>query len=375
MPYGTKHILLVEDEAIIRMATKMILERNGFSVAISSSGEESISMVNQNPSIDLVLMDINLGKGIDGTEAAQAILAAHDIPVIFLSSHTEREVVEKTEGITSYGYIVKDSGETVLLASIKMAFKLFESRKALAHSRDLMSYIIAHNRSGVAVHDRDFKYVYVSKRYLEDYNLLEQDIIGRHHYEVFPDLPQKWRDVHKKALFGEVSSAEDDIFERADGSVQFTRWECRPWYEADGSIGGFIVYTEDITKRMLTEKAAKKSEGKYRAIIQTMKDGFYTVDMGGKFTDVNESYSRMSGYSIEELLGMGITDIDVLDDADAVSDRIETIKRLGSIDFTSKHRRKDGSVYEVEVSARCHNDELLCFCRDANRYTVSTVNR
>jgi DNA-binding NarL/FixJ family response regulator len=97
-------------------------------------------------------MDINLGPGIDGTDAAQAILVEHDIPVLFLSSHTEPEVVEKTEGITSYGYIVKNSGEMVLFASIKMAFRLFESKKALAHSHDLMDYIIAYNKSGVAVH-------------------------------------------------------------------------------------------------------------------------------------------------------------------------------------------------------------------------------
>jgi PAS domain S-box-containing protein len=375
MSSGMKHILLVEDEAIICMATKMILERNGFNVVTVADGEKSIEIADTNPSINLILMDINLGTGIDGTEAAQAILAKHDVPIIFLSSHTEPEVVEKTEGITSYGYIVKNSGETVLLASIKMAFKLFESKRALAHSRDLMSYIIAHNRSGVAVHDREYKYVYVSKQYLEDYNLLEQDIIGKHHYEVFPDLPQKWRDVHKKALMGEVSSAEDDIFERADGSVQYTRWECRPWYEADGSIGGFIIYTEDITRKKLAEIAIRKSEEKYRATIHTMKDGFWTVNMDGKFTDVNESYSRMSGYSISELLGMGIADIDVLDNYNAISDRIDTIRRQGSYDFVSKHRRKDGLVIEVEISARCHDDEILCFCRDITKNAASTANR
>jgi PAS domain S-box-containing protein len=215
--------------------------------------------------------------------------------------------------------------------------------------------------------------VYVSKQYLEDYNLLERDVIGKHHYVVFPDLPQKWREVHKRALMGEVSSAEDDIFERADGSVQYTRWECRPWYEADASIGGFIIYTEDITRKKLAEIAIRKSEEKYRAIIRTMKDGFWTLDMRGKFTDVNESYSRMSGYSIDELLGMGIGDIDLLDDDEAISSRIDKIRRQGSDDFESRHRRKDGSVFDVEVSARFHGDEILCFCRHTNRAAASGI--
>lgn len=110
--------------------TRMILERNGFNVSTVANGEKSIETMDPNPSVNLILMDINQGTGIDGTEGAQAILARHDVPIIFLSSHTEPEVLERTEGITSYGYIVKNSGETVLLASIKMAFKLFESKRA-----------------------------------------------------------------------------------------------------------------------------------------------------------------------------------------------------------------------------------------------------
>jgi DNA-binding NarL/FixJ family response regulator len=73
---------------------------------------------------------------MDGTEAAQEILQKRKLPLVFLSSHTEREVVEKTEGITSYGYIVKNSGETVLIASIKMAFRLFESEQVVAESEE-----------------------------------------------------------------------------------------------------------------------------------------------------------------------------------------------------------------------------------------------
>jgi PAS domain S-box-containing protein len=141
-----------------------------------------------------------------------------------------------------------------------MAIHRKRAEDALAHSHDLMRYVLEHNRSAVAVHDRDLKYIYVSQRYLQEYNVKEHDVIGKHHYDVFPDLPQKWRGVHQRALAGEISSAEDDPYEREDGTVDWTRWECRPWYEADGSVGGFIIYTEVITERKRLEKAMIESQ-------------------------------------------------------------------------------------------------------------------
>ena len=247
----TRRILLVEDEAIIALAEKMVLERRGYEVLLAHSGEDAIRTFEESQPVDLVLMDIDLGSGMDGTVAAQAILAEREVPVVFLSSHTEPEVVDQTEKITSYGYIVKSSGETVLLASIRMAFKLFQARvnelsalRRYAHSRHLLSHIISHARTAIAVHDRDLNYLYVSEEYLKAYGVDSTHIIGRHHYEVFPDLPQKWRDVHQRCLRGEVVSAENDPFDRADGRRLWTRWECRPWFEDDGSIGGIIVNTE-----------------------------------------------------------------------------------------------------------------------------------
>lgn len=123
-----KRILLVEDEFLLAAMERGMLERDGYEVVVAPSGEKALALFEGGEAFDLVLMDINLGKGMDGTEAARRILALRDLPLAFLSSHTEKEVVETTEGITSYGYIVKNSGETVLLTSIRMAFKLFEAR-------------------------------------------------------------------------------------------------------------------------------------------------------------------------------------------------------------------------------------------------------
>jgi PAS domain S-box-containing protein len=255
-----KTILLVEDEAIIAMAEKMTLEKFGYRVLAVHHGEDAVTAVAKTPAIDLILMDIDLGKGMDGTEAAALILKERDLPVVFLSSHMEPEIVAKTEKITSYGYVVKNSSITVLDASIKMAFKLFEAKvsekkkeDALRQSEEILRYIVKHDPNAIAVYDRGLHYLAVSDRYLKDYNVREADIIGRHHYDVFPEIPQKWKDVHQRCLAGAIERDEDDHFERPDGSITYNRWECRPWHRVDGEIGGIITYTEVTTERKLAE--------------------------------------------------------------------------------------------------------------------------
>ncbi|MGV8123421.1 MAG: response regulator [Candidatus Xenobiia bacterium LiM19] len=120
-------ILFIEDNLILATAESEAINQSGYDVLIAASGEEAIVRVKTDRSIDLVLIDIALDGRIDGAEAARQILAFRDIPVVFLTSHTEQELVEKTCGITHYGYVLKNSCDIVLKSSIKMAFDLFEA--------------------------------------------------------------------------------------------------------------------------------------------------------------------------------------------------------------------------------------------------------
>jgi PAS domain S-box-containing protein len=190
--------------------------------------------------------------------------------------------------------IIELNGEPHILNVTRDITDRKEAEDALTHSHDLMRYIIEHNRSAVAVHDRDLRYIYVSKRYLDDYKVDIRDVIGKHHYDVFPYLPQKWRDVHQKALSGEISSAEDDPYVREDGTVDWTRWECRPWYEANGSIGGIIIYTEVITERKRAEQAKAKLEGQLQRAQKMESIGSLA---GGIAHDLNNILFPISGLS------------------------------------------------------------------------------
>jgi two-component sensor histidine kinase/AmiR/NasT family two-component response regulator len=136
-----KSILLVEDEVLIALDEKQQLETKGYIVQHITTGEKAVEVMRHPDSaFDLILMDIDLGSGIDGTQAAEKILEHQDIPIVFLSSHVEPEIVEKTEKISSYGYVTKSSGTVALDASIKMAIKLYNSRIETKQSQDDLLY-------------------------------------------------------------------------------------------------------------------------------------------------------------------------------------------------------------------------------------------
>jgi len=139
--FEKKILLLVEDDAVTGLASKTMLERNGYSVITAMSGEKAIEIALNNK-IDLILMDIELGGDIDGNKAAQEILSKKNIPVLFLTAHVEREMVEKVRRVTRYGYALKNSGEHVLLSSIEMAFDLYEAYEKTRESEEQMKVLL-----------------------------------------------------------------------------------------------------------------------------------------------------------------------------------------------------------------------------------------
>jgi len=148
-------ILLVEDQTIVALAERKMLERFGYAVETAATGERAVELANDKREIALVLMDIDLGPGIDGTEAARRILELRRLPIVFLTAHAEPEYVERMRSITRYGYLLKGSAEVVLRSTIETAFELFYSHERTRLQEAKYEYLFNSTLAAVALVDKN----------------------------------------------------------------------------------------------------------------------------------------------------------------------------------------------------------------------------
>ncbi|WP_051261385.1 PAS domain S-box protein [Desulfovibrio inopinatus] len=132
--------------------------------------------------------------------------------------------------------------------------------KSLRHSEHLFRMFVEYTPAAVAMFDTNICYLAASQRWYIDYGLEGEDILGKSHYEIFPEIPTRWKRIHQRVLGGEPLRANEDSFERLDGSLEWLRWDVRPWRDEDGQIGGIIMFTEVITERKRMQNELKRAK-------------------------------------------------------------------------------------------------------------------
>ena len=118
---------------------------------------------------------------------------------------------------------------------------------------------VEHAPAALAIFDREMIYIAASARWRRDYGL-SGDPVGRSHYDLFPEMPEAWKAVHRRCLNGASEKSEGERFARADGSAQWVRWEVSPWRDDDGEIGGLVIVagTADMSERLEVEAELKR---------------------------------------------------------------------------------------------------------------------
>ena len=355
MSYKNKTLLLVENDAVIADNESTMLHNNGFEVSVVYSGEQAVEYIKKNSKIDLVLMEIDLGDGIDGTQAARMISNIKDIPVIFLTNNSEKESFKKMRKITRYGYVIKNTGDFVLLSTIDMAFDLHEMKKQKeAESKRLQVTI---RSIGDAFITTDINGV------VEEMNPVAEQLTGWKKDEAIGKKLKEVFEIRNRETLEIVSNPIDKVLTHgktvglANHTVLISKNGQRfqisdsasPIKDDSGSIIGVVLVFTDVTEKYEREESLIESRKRYKTIFEKNKAVTLLIDAkNGDIIDVNNAGVDFYGWNKKEFLSKNFKEIASLTEEE-FERSIDRIIRKEKQHFNSIHLLKDGSKRNVEI--------------------------
>jgi PAS domain S-box-containing protein len=355
--HRSARIAVVEDEIIIAADIRNILLKEGYDdAAILHSGEEAVEKIPEMKP-DLVLMDIILGGTIDGIEASLRIREKIDVPIVFLTAHSDQKTLGRAKQTGPHGYILKPVNRNEIISTIETVLyrhnlekRLREREEALRASEEKLSKAFGFSPSAISItRMSDGTFIDVNESFLSLYGFNRDEVTGVSslNLEIWP-LPSD-RERFVSALSRKGSLRDRDV------TITTRRGEKRLASMSATLIdlGGeqhVLTVLNDITERKTVEEALRESEEKYRLLFSSVSDAIIIFYVSGlEIIDANSSALDLYRYSIDELRGMRITDL-----SESPEDsRIEMIRQMTESDknvLPQNHRRKDGSVFPVEVS-------------------------
>ncbi len=174
-----------------------------------------------------------------------------------------------------------------------------------ARNAQVLRLFVEFAPAAIAMFDREMRYIAASQRYLQDYHLQQKNITGYSHYEIFPEISARWKEIHQRCQAGAIEKCAADPFPRADGTLDWVRWEIHPWYETPESIGGILLFSEVITAQKQAEDELRLSEARFRALAELLPVGIYLADPAGNCLYANPKWLETAGQTPEEALGPG----------------------------------------------------------------------
>lgn len=249
----------------------------------------------------------------------------------------------------------------LLTAMVRSTVLLQKGAQQLNARQQQLLLLIKHTPAAVAMFDRNMRYIATSDRWIADYRLEGQALIGQSHDAIFPEmaLTQSWRAMQQRALDGKSVALREDSWVRQDGSIEWIQWAAHPWRNEHGEIGGVVLFTEVITPRKQAELALRTSEETLRQAIDHSPIGMALVALDGRWMRVNQALSSMLGYTPEELQNTTFQQLTYPPDMEP---SMELVKQILHGERTSYHLekrylRKDGSRIWVLLHVSLLNDE------------------
>lgn len=253
-----------------------------------------------------------------------------------------------------------------------IAMNRVQTEKNLRHSERQLQVFVENAPAAIAMFDQRMRYLAASRRWIDDNNLPDQ-IIGRCHYDLAPELTERWKEIHRRGLAGETLSSAGDSYVHPDGRLQWVKWEVLPWYNSEGNLGGILVTTEDITELKQVERSLKilneslekqvvertrevrNREERLRAILNAAVDAIITFDVEGTIQSINPATERLFECRSAQLIGERVQTL-IVDPVHSewIRQHATTVHfDYGNIISSGRElvaRRNDGTTFFAELS-------------------------
>ncbi|WP_422487231.1 sensor domain-containing diguanylate cyclase/phosphohydrolase [Gudongella sp. DL1XJH-153] len=211
-------------------------------------------------------------------------------------------------------------------------------------------------------------YINCTEAYADYHGLTIQEVIGLTNHDLHNAEKAKIFNEQDKEILKTLKSIKNELWGISkDGRKMRLETVKSPYYDKDGNVLGIIGIIRDVTDKYQVEMELKENRRYLRAVLETSLDAFWVIDEKGNFLDVNSAFSKMSGYSREELLYMKISDLEVKETVRGIKNRINKILTVGKDRFETVHKGKDGNTYEIEITTSLFDEEkglIVGFARD-----------
>ncbi len=302
-----KQILVVEDEAVVAEDIRKILQSYDYEVPEAiSTGEAAIKLINKvHP--DLILLDIMLKDKLNGIEVAEKIIDL-DIPVIYLTAYSDKDIIEKAKATGPFGYLIKPFRERELVATIQMAFFKHQMEQKLRESEAKFRTLVETTDEGICTFDIEDYFTFINEAGAKIFGGVISDFEDTN----LSDYLNKYNlgKVHKHLKLRKENKSSRYELEiiRKDGRKRFLNIIGSPRFNNNKFIGTFGIFN-DITEKKMAQLKLKRTMDSYTRIFENIQDVYYEIEFDGTILEISPSIEQNSSYTRKELIGTSMYDL------------------------------------------------------------------
>jgi PAS domain S-box-containing protein len=352
-----KRVLIVEDEKIVALDLRAILSSVGFTVVGEAATGRNAVTAAKELLPDIILMDITLKGTMDGFDAARLISEHHDIPIVFLTAHSDEKTLERARHSEAFGYILKPFDERDVRTTVEMALYKHKTQKELKDQQRWLATTLRSIGDAVIATDKKGTVTFMNIIAEQLTGWTQEEAVGKKFSEVFivenETTGKRLPNLVAKVLRDRTSLSltNNTVLISRTGTRTFIEDSAAPIFAETGEITGVVLTFRDVTEKRKSQDALHRSEKRFRAMIEKSSEVVVIIDAAGIILYTTGSVTSMLGYSIAEYVGRNIFEFVHPDEFELNKDRFADLQQPeGSIIVEIRWRHKDRSWRWIEAT-------------------------